>query len=179
MLAAPEIPGVNGIDGCCAEQALDFSETFSCELQRQEFSAALTQSRNRPNQPLARLTLFDRTQRIGAIVRKLKLIHRHLRILPSSLRFSPRRHHFESDDLQRKRKKIFQPVEVAILFMQQEQHFLRQVLGSVPLHSGCRKADDPFAQFREELFASAWSRLLDATGKHRPKDTAGRRLVTT
>jgi hypothetical protein len=49
------------------------------------------------------------------------------------LRLSPESHHFVPDYLQREREKIFQPFEVTVLLVKQDQDFLRQVLGGIPL----------------------------------------------
>ena len=77
-------------------------------------------------------------------------------------RFPAIRQHLESNDLERKREKIFQPIQVPVFFVEQDQDFLRQILGSIPLHSRCRKAHDPFAQLAQDLLARAGrlSRLL-------------------
>jgi hypothetical protein len=35
--------------------------------------------------------------------------------------------------------------------VEQQENFLRQVLGRFPLHTGCREAENPFAQAGQDL----------------------------
>ncbi len=116
------------------------------------------------HQPFARLPLFHRRQRVLGAIRSLNFIHGYLRILPMSPRFSAVSQHFEADDFEREREKIFQPVQMSVLFVEQDQHFLRQILGSIPLHSRCRKTHDPFAQLAQDLVART-DGLIDAFGR--------------
>ncbi len=80
-------------------------------------------------------------------------------------RFPAVRQHLEADDFERKREKIFQPIEVPVLLMQQDQDFLRQILGGIPLHSRCRKAHNPFAQLAQDLLARAGSLVQTLGGR--------------
>ncbi len=82
-----------------------------------------------------------------------------------SPRFSALRHHLETDDFERKREQIFQPLQVPVFLMQQDQDFLRQILGGIPLHSRCREAHDPFAQLTEDLLARARSLVQTPGGR--------------
>ncbi len=104
-----------------------------------------------------------RRECVGASVGHLNLFRRYLRELPMSPRLPAVRQQLEAQDLERKRKQIFQPVKVPVLLMQQDQHFLRQILGGVPLYSRCREAYDPFPQLAQHLLARA-RRLVQTLG---------------
>jgi len=82
-------------------------------------------------------------------------------------RFSPQRHDLESHDLPATTGADLPGVRDARYFWwKQDQDLLGQILGSVPLQSRCREAENPFAQLLQELLPRAGG-LFDATTWHR------------
>jgi hypothetical protein len=61
---------------------------------------------------------------------------------------------FEARDFKRHGDQILGLLERAVFFMQHEQHLLRDILRGVgPYLSGCREADNPFAQALQNMVA--------------------------
>src|ERR1022692_4047529 len=132
VLAAAVIPGVDGIDRGRSHDLLYLRERLALEFQAHELAAPVAETAHRLGKPLQHLLAFHVLRRIGVQIRQLNIGNRNLGVLTTARRFAALADDLEAHDLEGKRQQIFHAFQVGVLFVQQQEHLLCQILGDVP-----------------------------------------------
>jgi hypothetical protein len=132
LLPAPQIPGVDGIDGRLSHQRLNLGKALSFQFPSEQLPTPHAELCQGGHQPLHALPLIE--LRLGRGVRRGKgeIVDRFLIILAAAKRLAVGIEHLEPKNLKGEWNQFSQIGDMGVFFVKQGQDFLRHVLRLFP-----------------------------------------------